>query len=96
MVSTPERALLEMLSEVGLQQGVEEARTIMEAVRALRPEVMAELLKHCLRIKVKRLCIQWGEELNLEWAPVARESVTIGKSRWCTRLKDGTTLTLKP
>jgi Transcriptional regulator, AbiEi antitoxin, Type IV TA system/Transcriptional regulator, AbiEi antitoxin N-terminal domain len=96
MVSTPERALLEMLSEVGLQQGIEEARLIMESVHSLRPEVLEKLLKNCLRIKVQRLCVQWAQELNLDWSPVARAAVTLGKSYWCTRLKDGTTLTLKP
>ena len=96
LVSVPERALLEMLSEVGLGQGVEEARNIMEAVRTLRTEVLAMLLKNCLRVKVRRLCVRWAEELNLEWAAAARSSVKAGKGRWSTRLKDGTTLTLNP
>jgi hypothetical protein len=98
LVSVPERALLEMLSEVGLQQGVEEARNIMEGVRAVRPEVLETLLKNCLRVKVMRLCVQWAEELKLDWAAAARKSAKrkLGKSRWTARLKDGTTLTLKP
>jgi hypothetical protein len=96
LVSVPERALLEMLSEVGVRQGVEEARNIMEGIRTLRPEVLATLLKNCLRVKVTRLCVQWAEELNLEWAASARKSGKRGKGRWSTRLKDGTTLTLKP
>jgi hypothetical protein len=96
LVSVPERALLEMLGEVGLGQGLEEARNIMEAVRSLRTEVLAMLLKNCLRVKVQRLCIQWSEELGLDWAAAARSSVKTGKGRWSTRLKDGTTLTLKP
>ena len=96
LVSVPERALLEMLTEVGVKQGVEEARNIMESVRSLRPEVLASLLNHCHRVKVHRLCVQWAEELNLDWAAFARKSCKQGKSRWSTRLKDGTTLTLKP
>ena len=98
LVSVPERALLEMLSEVGLRQGVEEARNIMEGVRSVRPEVLETLLKNCLRLKVLRLCVQWAEELTLDWAAAARNSAKhkLGKSRWSTRLKDGTTLTLKP
>jgi len=95
LVSVPERALLEMLSDVGVRQGVEDARNIMEGVRALRPEVLATLLKHCLRVKVARLCVQWAEEMNLEWASAARNSAKLGKGRWCSRLKDGSTLTLK-
>jgi hypothetical protein len=38
-VSVPERALLEMLSDVGVHQGIEEARNIMEGARSLRPDV---------------------------------------------------------
>ena len=98
LVSVPERALLEMLSEVGVRQGLEEARNIMEGVRSLRPEVLTTLLKNCLRVKVTRLCVQWAEELNLDWATVARNATKgrLGTGRWSARLKDGTTLTLKP
>jgi hypothetical protein len=98
LVSTPERALLEMLSEVGVHQGIEEARNIMEGARGLRPEVLATLLKNCRRVKVVRLCLRWSEDLNLPWAGAAKEAVgnRFGKSRWTARLKDGTTLVLKP
>jgi len=98
LVSVPERALMEMLSEVGLRQGMEEARNIMEGIRSVRPEVLETLLKNCLRVKVVRLCVQWAEELNLDWAASARNSAKrkLGTSRWSTRLKDGTTLVLKP
>ena len=97
LVSVPERALLEMLSEVGLGQGIEEARNIMEGARALRAEVLTPLLKSCLLVKAVRLCVQWAEELNLSWAAAARQAAkrTRGRGRWTTRLKDGTTLTLK-
>lgn len=98
LVSVPERALLEMLTEVGVHQGVEEARNIMEGARSLRPEVLATLLKHCERVKVARLCVCWAEELNLPWATSARKAAgtRLGGSRWTARLKDGTLLVLKP
>jgi len=98
LVSVPERALLEMLSEVGLSQGVEEARNIMEGVRSVRPEVLKNLLRHCVRVKVARLCVQWAEELNLDWAAEARHAAKgkLGKGRWIARLKDGSMLVLKP
>jgi hypothetical protein len=97
-VSVPERALLEMLSEVGVCQGIEEARNIMEGTRSLRPEVLATLLRHCRRVKVVRLCLIWAEELNLPWAAAARKVAAnkLGNGRWTTRLKDGTLLILKP
>lgn len=98
LVSVPERALLEMLSEVGVHQGIEEARNIMEGARALRPEVLTTLLNHCRRVKVVRLCVGWAEELNLPWAPAIKKAhkKRSGKSRWTSRLKDGTILVLKP
>jgi hypothetical protein len=98
LVAAPERALLEMLSDVGISQGTEEARQIMEGLRSIREDVMATLMKQCQRIKVIRLCVQWAEELQLPWAPAVRAMTKnrTGKSRWSARLKDGTTLTLKP
>ena len=100
LVSEPERALLEMLSEVGLQQSVEEARHIMEGARSLRPEVLRRLLQECVRVKVVRLCTRWAEELKLPWSSDARkggaQSRAAGQGRWTARMKDGTTLILKP
>ena len=98
LVSVPERALLEMLSEVGVHQGIEEARNIMEGVRSPRPDVLTTLLKNCRRIKVVRLCVRWADELNLPWAAAAKKAVGNGpgQSRWTARLKDGTTLVLNP
>jgi Transcriptional regulator, AbiEi antitoxin, Type IV TA system/Transcriptional regulator, AbiEi antitoxin N-terminal domain len=98
LVSAPERALLEMLNEVGQTQEIEEGRNIMEGARSLRPEVMAALLKNSQSIKVARLCVQWAEELNLPWASVARKATEKkrGQSRWVSRLKDGRVLILKP
>ena len=97
-VSTPERALLEMLSEVGVHQEVGEARGIMESVRQLRSQQLELLLEHCRMVKAIRLCVTWAEELGLPWAPKAREAAgnRMGTRRWVKRLKDGSTLILKP
>jgi hypothetical protein len=98
LVSVPERALLEMLSEVGMRQGVEEARNLMEGVHSVRQEVMETLLKHCIRVKVVRLCVNWADEFNFEWSAPARKAAKrkLGKGCWNARFKDGTMLTLKP
>ena len=97
-VSVPERALLEMLSEVGVHEGIEEARNIMEGTRSLRADVLATLLKNCRRVKVVRLCVNWSQEMNLPWAAAARQAASgrSGHGRWTGRLKDGTILVLKP
>jgi len=97
-VSVPERALLEMLSEVGVHQEIEEARLIMEAARSLRPDILATLLRTCRQQKALRLCVGWAEELSLPWAARAREAAAkrIGASRWVARVRGGRTLILKP
>lgn len=98
LVSVRERALLEMLSEVGLSQGVEEARNIMEGLYTVREEVLEKLLHSCVRIKVVRLCVQWAEELGLPWAAAARKAATgkLGHRPWSSRMRNGKTLTLRP
>lgn len=95
-VSIPERALLELLHEVGVHQGVEEARNLMEGLRSLRPEVLALHLKHCQRVKAARLCVRWSEELGLPWAETARKAAAkhLTGGRWSARLKSGTRLSL--
>jgi hypothetical protein len=97
-VSVPERALLEMLSEVGVHQGIEEARHIMESARWLRADVLGPLLKACKQQKALRLCVGWSEELSLPWAAEMRKVAQkqIGSSRWVGRVKGGHTLILKP
>lgn len=96
-VSSPERALLEMLGEVGVYQEVEEARSIMEGVRQLRSRQLKLLLSNCRMVKAVRLCVVWARELDLPWAGQAREAASgrMGSGRWVARLKNGNTLILK-
>ncbi len=97
LVSTPERALLELLSDVGKTQGLEEARHLVEGVRQLRPAVLDTLLSHLTRIKVVRLAHALAEELELPWAHLARnhsERMGGGK-RWVLSARTGDRLNLK-
>ena len=96
LVSEPERALLELLSEVGVHQGIGEARQIMEAIRSLRTDTLVYLLEHCQRVKVRLLCVRWAEELNLPWATALRcaSKVPENQSRWTVRFKNGTLLNI--
>ncbi len=96
-VSVPERALLELLDQVGVDQGLEEARNIVESVRSVRLDVLGTLLEHCPRVKAVRLCLSLAEDLNLSWAADARKLAgPRGRGRWVSKLPDGTTLILKP
>ena len=98
MVSAPERALLEMLSEINVYQELEEARAIMEGVRQLRSRHLQVLLAHCRMVKAVRLCVNWATELDLPWAAQARDAAAgnMGTGRWIGRLKNGNTLILNP
>jgi hypothetical protein len=96
-VSVPERALLEMLCNVGKQQSVEEAKHLTESLRNPRPDVLDTLLCHCTRIKVVRLARQFADELELPWAKVVHpHSQRMGSDRrWMLRTRSGELLSLK-
>ena len=70
-VSSPERALLELLSETGSFEGLEEVRQLVESTRNLRLLLLDELLGHLTRIKVVSLAARMVSELELPWAELA-------------------------
>lgn len=91
LVSDPERALLEVLSEVGVRQSLEEARQLAEGTHTLRESVLVPLLKSCASIKTVRLALTLGRELDLPWAKgLRKEALPTGSaSRWVARSKNG-------
>jgi hypothetical protein len=96
-VSAPERALLELLSDVGVRQPLQEARELVENAYSLRVDVLRELLERCTSVKTVRLCLQLGREAALPWA-AKLDSATLptGSDRpWVSRSADGL-LVLKP
>ncbi len=97
LVSTPERALLELLDEVGVRQPLQEAKEIAEGTYTLRAEVLVDLLKRCTSVKTVRLCLRLGRELSLPWANKLDEAaLPKGSDRpWISKSKDGL-LVLKP
>lgn len=96
LVSTPERALLELLGEIGQAEEVEESRNIFEMLFSLRSVELSTLLQHCTSVKVTRLCVKWAADLGLPWADAAREAAhgRLGQGRWSGKLQDGSTLNL--
>lgn len=90
-VSAPERALLELLSDVGVRQTLQEARELVEGAYSLRADVLRELLQRCTSVKTVRLCLQLGREASLPWA-AKLDPVTLptGSDRpWVSRSADG-------
>lgn len=96
-VSAPERALLEVLSEVGVRQALQEARELAESTHSLRADVLRELLQRCTSVKTVRLCLQLGQERSLPWAAKLDSTrLPTGSDRpWVSRSADGL-LVLKP
>ncbi len=97
LVSTPERALLELLDEVGVRQPLQEAGEIAEGTYSLRAEVLMDLLKRCTSVKTVRLCLRLGRELSLPWAgKLDAAALPRGSARpWISKSRDGL-LVLKP
>lgn len=96
LVSTPERAVLELLSDVGKRQTLEEARHLVEGARMLRLPVLEELLSSLVRIKVARLACELAEELDLPWKSLAQKYSRRlgGGARWVSVGKTGERLDL--
>ncbi len=66
-ISSPERAILELLYHVPNNQSVEEAHLIMQGMIGLRPSLMQALLEQSTSIKVNRLALFFGDFLNHPW-----------------------------
>ena len=91
LVSDPERAVLELLSQVGVRQPLQEARDLLESTPWLRATVFQELLALCKQVKTVRLCLTLGRELALPWAVKLDPSKlpTGSAKRWVSRTKEG-------
>ena len=90
-VSAPERAILELLSEVGVRQPLQGARELMESAYNLRADVLRELLKCCTNVKTVRLCLQLGREFSLSWIKKLdpAELPTGSERPWVSRSPEG-------
>jgi len=91
LVSDPERATLEVLSDVGVRQSLQDARDLLEGTSALRGTVLQALLLQCRQVKTVRLCLALGRELQLPWVEKLDPSQlpTGSDQRWVGRSKDG-------
>lgn len=98
-VASPERAVLELLYEVGTKQSLEEARNLFDGLRSPRKEALGQLLSCCTSVKAVRLFLTWARETRLVDvdALLAQYPMRTGSaSRWMSRLDDGTLLSLRP
>jgi hypothetical protein len=97
LVSVPERALLELLSDVGKTQSLEDVRQLVENLRGIREPLLDELLLYTIRIKVVRLASQLADEYDLPWAALAhKHSERLGGgARWVSVTRSGERIDLK-
>ncbi|GJG96818.1 type IV toxin-antitoxin system AbiEi family antitoxin domain-containing protein [Cupriavidus pauculus] len=97
LVSAPERAFLELVSDVGKGQTLEEVQNIVVTMRSLRAPVLHMFMQHCTRIKVLKLARTLGEDSGFDWGKDLQQYVdqrSQGK-RWSNKMND-VRITLKP
>lgn len=95
--SDPERAALEMLSEVPARQGLEEAGHLMEGLVTLRRDPLHDLLAHCTNRKTVMLFFHFARKFDLPvLAHLSAEQLPAhSKNRYVLKLPRGT-LAMKP
>jgi hypothetical protein len=82
IVSTPERAILELLNEVPKNETFHQADVLMEGLRNLSPRRLQGLLADCQNVKVKRLFLWFAERHNHAWLhKLDRTGIDLGKGK---------------
>lgn len=67
ILSTPERAILELLDELPERESFEQADKFMEGLANLSPRRLQGLLNNCQSVKVKRLFFFFADRHNHAW-----------------------------
>lgn len=81
-VSTPERAILELLNQVPNSETFHQADVLMEGLRNLSPRRLQALLADCRNVKVKRLFLWFAERHNHAWLQkLDRSGIDLGKGK---------------
>lgn len=82
VLSTPERAYLELLDELPARQTFHMADVIMESLSNLSPRRLQTLLEQASSIKVKRLFFFFAERHGHQWlSHVIQDKVELGKGK---------------
>jgi hypothetical protein len=96
LVSVPERALLEMLSDAGKGQSLQEAKQIVESPAGLRSRVLDSLLAQTTRVKVIRLAHALAARTGQPWADVAAtHNKRLADAGWVAVTKSGERIDLR-
>lgn len=81
-ISSPERAILELLDEVPERETFHQADVLMEGLRNLSPRRVQVLLVACRSIKVKRLFLWFAERHQHSWLKkLDRKDIDLGRGK---------------
>ncbi len=81
-LSTPERAVLELLDELPKKETFHQADVLVEGLRNLSPRRLQKLLEDCRSIKVKRLFLWFAARHNHAWLKkLDTELLDLGKGK---------------
>jgi hypothetical protein len=82
LLSTPERAALELLDELPDHESFHQADMLMEGVRNFSPRRLQNLLQDCKSVKVKRLFFFFADRHDHPWLKrIERERIDLGKGK---------------
>jgi hypothetical protein len=82
IMSSPERAILELLDEVPQRETFHQADMLIEGLRNLSPRRLHQLLVACRSVKVKRLFLWFAERHNHAWLKkLDRTGVDLGQGK---------------
>ncbi|HXC95391.1 MAG TPA: type IV toxin-antitoxin system AbiEi family antitoxin domain-containing protein [Edaphobacter sp.] len=81
-MSTPERAILEMMDELPRHESFHQVDVVMEGLANLRPQLLGKLLQECTSVKVKRLFLWYADRHGHAWFKhLDPASVDLGKGK---------------
>ncbi|PWW03797.1 transcriptional regulator with AbiEi antitoxin domain of type IV toxin-antitoxin system [Hoeflea marina] len=81
-LSTPERAVLELLDELPSRESFHHADKIMEGLSTLSPRRMQKLLADCASVKVKRLFFFFADRQGHAWLKrLDRSAIDLGSGK---------------
>ncbi len=82
ILSTAERAILELLDELPSKETFDQVDALMDGLANLSPKRMNRLLRECRSVKVKRLFLWFADRHGHPWLEqIDRKSIDLGKGK---------------
>ena len=82
VLSTPERAILELLDQVPREETFHQVDMLLEGLTNLSPKRLNHLLRECRSVKVKRLFLWFADRHRHAWrTQLDREGIDLGSGK---------------